>query len=75
MSKELIMHADRLQEIMHRLRGGIALLYALYEAAGVSGVSETAIGGMCDLLECICRDFQTDVDAAEDCAENSNEAV
>ena len=75
MSKELIMHADSLQEIMQRLKCSIALMYALYETAGVSDVSEAALSGMCDLLECICRDFQAHVECAELCAESSREAM
>lgn len=48
------------------LNGCRALLYLLYESAGTSTISEDAINGVCDLLEMICRDFQADIDSAED---------
>jgi len=61
-----IMAGGNLENIMDRLNGCRAVLYALYEIAGTSAVSENALYGACDLLEMICRDFQADIDAAED---------
>lgn len=67
MNNELLMSRGNLEDIMTRLNGCRALLGVLYENAG-AGISETpeaALGGMCDLLECICRDFQADIECAE----------
>lgn len=64
--KKKVMNVDSLCEIMRRLRGELALLNHLYEIAGATSISEEALGGMCDLLESICNDFQADIDAAED---------
>lgn len=69
MNTELLMHVDSLQEIMERLKGGCALLQAIYDSAVVATISKDALGGMCDLLESICRDFQADIECAEHCAE------
>ena len=66
MKYDKIMAGDNLDNIMGRLRGCIALLSVLYGNAGTSETSEDALGGLRDLLECICRDFQADIDAAED---------
>lgn len=66
MTHDKIMSGGNLENIMERLNGCRALLYLLYESAEVSVVSENAINGVCDLLEVICRDFQADIDAAED---------
>lgn len=69
MSNELLVSRDNLNGIVVRLNGCRALLNALYEIAGATSISEDALSGMCDLLECICRDFQADIDCAESCAE------
>lgn len=66
MKYDKIMAWGNLDKIMAQLNGCRALLYLLYESAGASAISEDAISGVCDLLEMICRDFQTDIDAAED---------
>lgn len=66
MKYDKIMAGGNLENIMTRLNGCRALLYLLYESAGVSAVPEDAISGVCDLLEMICRDFQADIDGAED---------
>lgn len=74
MSKELIMSYDNLDGIMDRLKGCNALLRALYETAGATAISEHALGGMCDLLECICKDLQAGIECAEHYAENRKPA-
>lgn len=61
-----IMAGGNLDNIVARLNGCRALLYLLYKSAGTSTISEYAINGVCDLLEMICRDFQADIDSAED---------
>lgn len=66
MRYDKIMAGGILENIMSRLKGGIALLNALYENAGATEISEDALSGLRDLLECICRDFQADIDSAED---------
>lgn len=66
MKYDKIMAGGNLDNIMTRLNGCRALLYLLYESVGVSTISADAISGVCDLLEMICRDFQADIDAAED---------
>lgn len=66
MKYDKIMAGDNLENIMRRLRGSLALLNHLYEIAGATSISEDALGGMCDLLDGICKDFQADIDAAED---------
>ena len=57
---------------MDRMKGRRALLYLLYESAGVSAISEDAIKGVCDLADVICRDFQADIDGAEDYTEEKS---
>lgn len=66
MKYDKIMAGGNLENIMERLKGCLALLYLLYKNAGTSAISEDAINGVSDLLEMICRDFQADIDAAED---------
>lgn len=68
MKYDKIMSGGNLDNIMTRLNGCRALLYLLYESAGSSAISEDAISGVCDLLEMICRDFQADIEAAENYA-------
>lgn len=66
--KHKIMNLENMENVMNRLHGCFSLLYALCETAGKTSISENALSGLCDLLGAICEDFQTDVDAAEDCA-------
>ena len=66
MKYDKIMAGGNLDNIMERLNGCRALLCALCEIAGTSRISEEALFGVTDLLEMICRDFQADIDAAED---------
>lgn len=64
-----IVAGGSLENIMGRLNGLLALLYLLHESAEANCISEDAVGGLCDLLETICRDFQAGIDAAEDYVE------
>ena len=66
MKYDRIMAGGNLDNIMTRLNGCRALLCLLHKSAGVSAISADAINGVCDLLDTICRDFQADIDAAED---------
>lgn len=61
-----IMAVGNLEDISRRLAGCSALLCSLCETAGESRISEEAISGVEDLLDCIRRDLQADIDAAED---------
>ena len=69
MKYDKIMAGGNLENIMTRLKGCRALLYFLYESAGARVISEDVLSGVCDLLEIIYRDFQADIDAAEDYTE------
>lgn len=66
MKYDKIMAGGNLDNIVSRLNGCRALVDTLREIVGVSTISEEALGGISDLLEMICRDFQADIDAAED---------
>lgn len=61
-----IMTGGNLEDILKRLNGCRALLNVLYVEAGGSVVGEDAISGVRDLLDAICRDFQSDIEGAED---------
>lgn len=66
MKYDKIMAGGNLEDIARRLTGCNALVDALRETVGVSAISEEALSGISDLLECIRRDFQADIDSAED---------
>ena len=68
MKYDKIMAGSNLDNIMARLNGCRALVDTLREVVGVSTITEEAVGGISDLLEMICRDFQADIDGAEDYA-------
>ncbi len=59
-----VMSIDGLDKVMSRLDGCCALLYILGANAGANVVGEAALCAAADLLESICRDFQTVIDAA-----------
>lgn len=61
----LTMMADHLADIMQRLIGCRALVHILSETEGTSPIARDALSGIYDLLDCICRDFQADIDCAE----------
>ena len=60
-----IMTCGNLENILNRLAGARALVCVLAENSSTSVTSEDALNGVADLLEAICRDFQADIDAAE----------
>lgn len=66
MINDKIMAGSSLENVVTRLKGCLALLWVLHASSGASSIPEDAINGVCDLLETICRDFQTVVDTAED---------
>lgn len=74
MKYDKIMARGNLDNVMDRLNGCRALLYLLYECSGASGIPGNAVNGVCDLLDCICRDFQADIDSAEDYTREAAEA-
>lgn len=61
-----IMPVGNLENTTARMKGALALVYLLCESVEVSTISEDAVRGVADLLETVCRDFQADIDAAED---------
>jgi len=61
-----IMGASNLESTVFRLECCRALINALCEAAEASVTSGEALNGVSDLLGSICRDFQADIDSAED---------
>lgn len=68
------MSHDALGDIMSRLIYCGALLDTLIGAMGENGMVN-ALSGVHDLLNCICRDFQADIDCAELCAEKMDVVV
>jgi len=61
-----IMNIDTLEDTVSRMEGCRVLLNVLTENAGISSTPEEALQGLADLLGSICRDFQADIDTAED---------
>lgn len=61
-----VMTIGNLEDIVARLKGCRSLVDMLCQVAEVSSIPENALSGICDLLEMICRDFQADIDAAEE---------
>ncbi len=66
MKNDKIMAGDNLDNIMTRLTCCCALLDAVRWSMDSGGNMEDALYGATDQLRCICRDFQADIDAAED---------
>ena len=64
--KDIVMSKSNLEDIANRLAGCHAVLDTLREICGISTISEDALSGVSDLLEMIRRDFQADIDCAED---------
>lgn len=60
-----IMAAGNLEDIVSRLTCCNALLFTVHMNM-TDGHICNALGGVCDLLESICRDFRADIEAAED---------
>jgi len=61
-----IMAASSLDDIMIRLTCCCASLDAVHRAMDDSNNMQDALYGTTDQLRSICRDFQADIDAAED---------
>lgn len=66
MEFDKIMAGGNLENIVLRLDCCAALLRVLHASLGESSGLCDALHGACDLLETINRDFQADIDAAED---------
>lgn len=58
------MEIDAVKNTVSRMDGCIALLNSLAENAGISAISEDALMGLADLLECIRGDLEADIHAA-----------
>lgn len=65
MKYKKIMAGGKLDNIVGRLIHCRAVLDTLIMAMGDDPLAD-AVAGVCDLLESICRDFQADIDGAED---------
>ena len=61
-----VMSVGNLEDIMNRLNGCRSLLNMLMEVAEASSIPVDALSGISDLLTVICRDFQADIDCAEE---------
>ena len=70
-----IMSKGNLEDIVGRLTCCCALLDALRWAMDDSDVMVDALAGARDLLDTICRDFQSNIEAAEDYAEKEKGAA
>lgn len=69
MKYDKVMAGGNLDNIVLRLDCCAALLRVLHASLGENGGPDglcDALAGACDLLETINRDFQADIDAAED---------
>lgn len=60
-----IMTVGSLENTLDRLSRARALVCVLAENSSTSVTPEDALNGVADLLEAVCRDFQADIDAAE----------
>ena len=65
MKNDMIMAGGNLENIIGRLIHCRAVLDTLIMAMGDDPLVG-AVAGVCDLLDSISRDFQTDIDSAED---------
>ena len=74
MKYDKIMAGGNLDNIMGRLICCNALLDALRLAMDDADPMVDALAGVHDLLEVICRDFQADIDSAEDYIETEDKA-
>ena len=61
-----IMAGGNLDDIVERLKGCEALIWAIAQTAGTGTTSENALHGVADLLSCITRDLEADIGSAED---------
>jgi len=66
MKYDKIMAGGNLENIMVRLHGCKGVIKAIGSAIPDDAIVSDALYGAADLLEMICRDFQADIDAAED---------
>lgn len=64
MSKDLIMPASGLEDIRLRLTCFNSLLNTILKSMDDSDKMVDSMYSACDLLSCICRDFQADIECA-----------
>lgn len=65
MNGELIMSRENLEDIMGRLTCCRAVFDVIHKNLADGENCVDALYGACNLLECICRDLQADIDCAE----------
>lgn len=65
MSKNLVMSAGNLEDIMGRLICFGSLLETIRLAMDAGDKMVDSMSSASDLLSCICRDFQADINCAE----------
>ena len=61
-----IVERQSLQDVIDHLEGCRALVRALCENAEITVTSEDALCGIAYMLEAVCKDFQANIDSAED---------
>lgn len=66
MNKNIVVPYDNLEEILGRLTCFSALLETIHFAMDEEDKMVDSMASAHDLLSCICRDFQSDIDSAEE---------
>lgn len=69
-----LMAVGNLENIMNRINGCRSLVDMLMKVAGTFAIPVDALSGISDLLETICRDFQADIDCADDAVDTRKTA-
>ncbi len=64
--EDKIMAGGNLEEVLERMGRACALLRCAYQSAKGGDFIPDALGAVCDLMEGLHRDFQADVEAAEE---------
>ena len=66
MEHDKIVAGGNLDDIVERLKGCEALIWAIAQTAGLGTTPEDALRGVADLLSCITRDLEADIASAAD---------
>lgn len=74
MSNKVIMETDNLHDILNRMKNCSSLIYMLCEVVEYSSIPESALSGIGDLLNSICKDFDGNIGCAEDYVEKAVQA-
>lgn len=72
MSESITLSARNVDDIVGRLICFNALLDAIRQAMDDDDKMVDAMSSASDLLTCICRDFQADIDSADICSEGAS---